>query len=91
MNKIFVVMPLITACSFASAMEQYQSPRQSSPRQLSQISPRDIITRPRTSSNPILRVKAQSKGSEMFLKEENIGQKSETASIVRQRSESDGK
>ena len=89
MNKVFLAIPLIMVCSFVAAMDQYPSPRQSSPRLLNNDSIK--ATRSRTPSNPILRVKAQSKGSEMFLKEENIGQKSETASIVKQRSESEGK
>jgi hypothetical protein len=49
------------------------SPRQSSPRPLTTTQP-DFVTstRPRMPSNPIVRVKDQSKNSEKFLAEENI-------------------
>jgi hypothetical protein len=72
-------------------MEQFPSPRQSSPRQVSPRTNLDVIktTRSRVPSDPIIRVKEQSK-NDIFSKEENIGQKSESA-FVRQRSESDKK
>jgi hypothetical protein len=62
MNKIFFVMSLITVCSFVVAMEQFPSPRQSSPRDAMRSN------RPRTSSNPtVVRVKKESLGTHDFM------------------------
>jgi hypothetical protein len=86
MNKVVLVMSCLVASSFLSAMEQNQSsgklsldnlrPKQSSsqssPLSLTIAQPDSITpTRSRMPSDPIIRVKSQSKESRSFVKEEN--------------------
>lgn len=103
MNKMVLVLLCATVSSFLSAMEQNPNKSssrnldtlnnlrsQQSPRALTIVQPDGIPTRSRVPSDPLLRVRSQSNGSDMFLKEENIGQKKSEPAFIRKRGASDG-
>ena len=88
MNKIFLVMPLITVCSFVNTMEQnlsshLSSPRQSSPRSL----PKKVDSSPlrdgirRKLSNPVARLKVDQEFDNVTMKSEPMSPRKTYESI----------